>query len=63
MMDYEIKRGAKFLALSEGQYVLKTRYSGRKIENSALLHYRIAYVCMYEVRILHVLFIVCNHCL
>lgn len=26
LMDYEIRRGAQFLALSEGQYVLKTRY-------------------------------------
>lgn len=25
MMDHEIRRGAQFLALSEGQYVLKTR--------------------------------------
>ena len=25
LMDYEIRRGAQFLALSEGQYVLKTR--------------------------------------
>lgn len=25
LMDYEIRRGAQFLALSEGQYILKTR--------------------------------------
>ena len=25
LMDYEISRGAQFLALSEGEYVLKTR--------------------------------------
>lgn len=41
LMDYEIRRGAQFLSLAEGQYVLKTRYESQDLNTKTVENHRV----------------------